>query len=248
MATDTHVPGTPHENLDDAGPLASDGAGPGEKVGAVARPAKPRMRGWLHLGTTPVAFVVGLTLVTFSPTLTGRVTTAVFTLCGVLLFATSAVYHRGTWRSSLDALLRRLDHTNIFLLIAGTYTPLAALLLPPGTAAVLLLVVWGGALLGTLGRMFWLGAPRWVYTPVYIALGWVAVWFLPQFWTSGGPVVVWLVIAGGLAYTLGAVAYTLKRPNPSPKNFGFHEIFHAGTVVGWTCHAIAIAFATFGAA
>ena len=248
MAIDTRSPGAHPEGLNPAVPHATDGAAPTAGATDAARPAKPRMRGWLHLGTTPVAFVVGLVLVTFSPTLTGRISTAIFTLCGVLLFATSAVYHRGTWSSPLEAVLRRMDHTNIFLLIAGTYTPLAALLLPRSTAVVLLSVVWGGALLGTLGRMFWLSAPRWVYTPVYVALGWVAVWFLPDFWHSGGPAVVWLVIAGGLAYTLGAVAYALKRPNPSPRTFGFHEIFHAGTIIGWTCHAVAIATATFTAA
>lgn len=248
MATHTRAPGTPPEGLNPAVLHAADGADRPAAATGTARPAKPRMRGWLHLGTTPVAFVVGLVLVTFSPTLTGRISTAIFTLCGVLLFATSAVYHRGTWSSPLESVLRRMDHTNIFLLIAGTYTPLAALLLPRSTAVVLLSVVWGGALLGTLGRMFWLSAPRWVYTPVYVALGWVAVWFLPQFWTTGGPAVVWLVIAGGLAYTLGAVAYALKRPNPSPRTFGFHEIFHSGTIIGWTCHAVAIALATFTAA
>ncbi|MGO1509577.1 MAG: PAQR family membrane homeostasis protein TrhA [Actinomycetaceae bacterium] len=209
---------------------------------------KPRARGWIHLATTPVALVVGLALVAFAPTLTGRVSNAIFTLCAVLLFGTSAVYHRGVWEPKVERLLRRLDHTNIFLLIAGTYTPLATLLLPGRAATMLLAVVWGGALLGTLGRMFWLSAPRWVYTPVYIALGWVAVWFLPDFWQSGHPAVVWLVIAGGLAYTLGASAYALKRPNPVPGTFGFHEIFHVGTVVGWACHAGAIAVASAGAA
>ncbi len=105
--------------------------------------------------------------------------------------------------------------------------------------------MWSGALVGLLARVFWLGAPRWVYVPVYIALGWVAVWFLPAFWRAptGGPEVVWLVAGGGLAYTLGAVVYGLKRPNPSPRWFGFHEIFHALTVVGFTCHYVAAALA-----
>jgi hemolysin III len=138
-----------------------------------------------------------------------------------------------------------MDHTNIFLVISGTYTPLAVALLPADTARLLLVIVWAGALVGMLARIFWLGAPRWVYVPVYIALGWVAVWFLPTFWRAenGGPAVVWLVIAGGLAYTLGAVVYGLKRPNPSPRWFGFHEIFHLLTVVGFTCHYIAVTMA-----
>src|SRR5690606_731577 len=146
-------------------------------------------------------------LVVLSPTTTAKVSTAVFGVTAVLLFGCSAVYHRGNWSPRVLAILRRLDHSNIFLLIAGTYTPLAALLLPWETAVVLLTVVWAGALAGILARVFWLGAPRWFYVPVYIALGWVAVWFMPDFWTLGSPAIVWLVAAGGLAYTLGAVVY-----------------------------------------
>jgi len=118
------------------------------------------------------------------------------------------------------------------------------MLLPASTARLLLWVVWSGALVGILMRVFWLGAPRWLYVPIYVALGWVAVAFLPEFAESGGPAVVTLVIAGGIAYTLGALVYGLKRPNPSPHWFGFHEIFHACTVIGATCHAIAVGIAT----
>jgi len=119
------------------------------------------------------------------------------------------------------------------------------LLLPATTARNLLIVVWAGALVGLLARIFWLGAPRWVYVPVYLALGWVAVAFLPQFYRSGGAAIVWLIAAGGLAYTVGAVVYGLKKPNPSPRYFGFHEIFHALTVVAITCHYIAVSIATY---
>jgi hemolysin III len=108
-------------------------------------------------------------------------------------------------------------------------------------------VVWVGAALGIAARLVWLSAPRWVYVPIYVALGWVAVGFLPQFWTTGGPAIVWLVAGGGLAYTVGAVVYALKRPNPSPRWFGFHEIFHVGTVVGFVCHYIAVSLASFQA-
>jgi len=212
---------------------------------SIAATVKPLMRGWIHAGTAPVALVAGLVLVLLSPTPEVRVSTAVFALAGVALFGTSAVYHRGTWSPKAFAVLRRADHSNIFLLIAGTYTPLAVLLLDRPTSTVLLVVVWTGALLGIAARLLWLDAPRWVYVPVYLALGWVAVGFMPAFGRSGGPAVVWLVALGGLAYTLGATAYALKRPNPSPRWFGFHEIFHVGTVIGWGCHYVAVSMAAY---
>ncbi|WP_250446234.1 hemolysin III family protein [Actinotalea sp. C106] len=214
---------------------------------AIADAVKPRLRGWIHAGMAPVVLVAAVVLVVVSPTRAAVVANAVFGVSAILLFGTSAIYHRGTWSPRVTGVLRRLDHTNIFLIIAGTYTPLAVLLLPSSTSSTLLLVVWAGALAGLLARVFWLGAPRWFYVPVYIALGWVAVWFLPDFWDLGGPAVVWLVAAGGLAYTVGAVVYATKRPNPSPRWFGFHEIFHVLTVVGFGCHFAAVALATAAA-
>ncbi|QIK84159.1 hemolysin III family protein [Sanguibacter sp. HDW7] len=204
---------------------------------------KPRLRGWIHAANAPLALVGGVILTAVAPATAPRVSVLVFAITAVLLFGTSAVYHRGTWGERTKAALRRADHANIFLIIAGTYTPLAVLLLEKRTATILLIVVWSGALLGLAARMLWLGAPRWVYTPVYIALGWVAVGFMKQFWDAGGPAIVWLVVAGGLAYTGGAVIYALKRPNPSPRWFGFHEIFHIGTVIGFWCHFAAVAIA-----
>ncbi len=206
---------------------------------------KPRLRGWIHSGVAPLVLVASIVLGVLSPTRAGTWSTAVFGLCAVLLFGTSAVYHRGRWSPRISGVLRRLDHTNIFLVIAGTYTPLAVLLLPEPTAKLLLSVVWSGAFLGLLSRVFWLGAPRWVYVPVYVALGWVAVWFFPAFYSGGGVAIVALVAAGGLAYTLGAVVYGLERPNPSPRWFGFHEVFHALTVVAFTCHYIAVSLAAY---
>ena len=207
---------------------------------------KPRLRGWLHTATAPLAVAAGLVLVILAPTTTGRVTAAVFTLSAGLLFGTSAIYHRGTWSPRTRMLLKRLDHSNIFLIIAGTYTPFAALLLPEGRGRTLLLIVWGGAIAGVLFRVFWVGAPRWLYTPVYVALGWVAVMYLPDFLRSGGPAVVTLIIIGGALYTLGAVVYGLKRPDPSPRWFGFHEIFHAFTVAAFVVHYIAVSFTVYG--
>nr|WP_167405833.1 hemolysin III family protein [Sphaerisporangium cinnabarinum] len=220
----------------------------GDAVAKVAEVVKPRLRGWIHAGTFPLALVASIVLVVVAPPVAGKVATAVFGLSACLLFGTSAVYHRGTWSPRVAGVLRRADHSNIFLIIAGTYTPLAVLLLPQRTATILLAIVWSGALLGLLARILWLDAPRWVYVPIYVALGWVAVGYMPQFWTTtNGPAIVWLVAVGGLAYTLGAVVYGIKKPNPSPRWFGFHEIFHVLTVVGYGCHYAAILLAALAA-
>ena len=211
-----------------------------EGVADLAAAVKPLLRGWIHLGMAPLALVAGVVLVLASPTDAARVSTAVFALTSVMLFGTSAVYHRGTWSPRVDGVLRRLDHSNIFLIIAGTYTPLAVLLLSPSTARLLLWVVWVGAVLGLTGRVLWLGASRWLYTPIYVALGSVALGLLPQFNGSGGTDVVALVVGGGVAYIAGAVVYAMKRPNPSPRWFGFHEVFHVLTVIGFGCHYAAV--------
>lgn len=160
-----------------------------------------------------------------------------------MLFGTSAVYHLGSWTERVSKALRRADHSNIFLIIAGTYTPLAVTLLPKKDAIFLLVVVWVGAIAGLSARIIWINAPRWVYVPIYIGLGWVAVAYLGKFYDAGGPAVMWLVIAGGLLYTVGAVVYALKRPNPWPTWFGFHEIFHSLTVLAFFCHVTAIMLA-----
>jgi hemolysin III len=197
---------------------------------------KPLMRGWLHLGTFPLALLGGLLLVLLADSTTERVVTVVFTICTSALFGVSATYHRGRWSERTRILMKRLDHSSIFLLIAGSYTPYAVLLLPTDQARLLMGLVWGGAVLGILFRVFWVGAPRWLYTPIYIVLGWTAVWFLPGLYEAGGALVVALLVAGGLLYSGGAVVYALKRPDPWPNHFGFHEIFHACTVLAFACH------------
>ena len=207
---------------------------------------KPHLRGWLHVGMVPISLVLSILLVVFSPTTEARVAAAVFGLTAVLLFATSAVYHRGRWSPRVASVLKRWDHANIFLIIAGTHTPFAITLLPPGQARTLLWTVWLGAVAGVIFRVFWVGAPRWLYTIVYVALGWVAVFYMVPFWRSGGPLVVGLIAAGGLFYTVGAVVYALKRPNPSPRWFGFHEVFHAFTVVAFGAHWTAALLAALG--
>lgn len=216
-----------------------------ERVEQVVGMVKPRLRGWLHAGTFPVVVVAGIVLVARAPTSEATWATAVFAVSAALLFGTSALYHRGNWSARAAILLKRLDHSNIFLIIAGTYTPFSILLLPESQATTLLWIVWTGAVAGVLFRVLWVGAPRWLYTPVYMALGWVAVVYLPGFLAGGGPAVLTLVIVGGLMYSLGALVYGFKRPNPSPRWFGFHEVFHAFTIVAFVVHYIGVSIATY---
>ncbi len=204
---------------------------------------KPKLRGWLHAGTFPLAVLLGAVLVLLSPDAKTRVVTAIFAVTASMLFGVSAIYHRGEWSLATARLLKRLDHANIFLIIAGTYTPFSVLLLPAGHARVLLWIVWSGALLGVAFRVLWVGAPRWLYVPVYIALGWVAVVYVPQFWHGAGTGIMTWVLIGGVCYTVGAVIYGFRRPNPSPRYFGFHEVFHAFTVVAFLAHYVGVSLA-----
>ena len=218
-----------------------------ESATAAVDAVKPKLRGWLHAGTFPAALVAGAVLVWLAPAGDPRRAALVFAVTAALLFGTSALYHRGTWSPRAAAVLRRLDHSNIFLIIAGTYTPFSVTMLPEGKARTLLTFVWAGALAGIAFRVFWVGAPRWLYTPVYAALGWVAVGYVGDFLRTGGVAATVLLLVGGLAYTAGAVVYGLKRPNPSPRWFGFHEVFHALTVVGFAAHYVGVSLATYAA-
>jgi hemolysin III len=206
---------------------------------------KPRLRGWLHASAVPLSLIGGVLLIVYATSTLGRIGAVVYLAASLLLFGTSATYHRFGWGTVGAAILRRMDHANIYLFIAATYTPLALLLLTGSSRVLLLTLVWSVAVLGVLFRVLWLRAPRWLYTVMYIAMGWAAVAWVPQLWTSGGPLVIGLIGAGGLIYTGGAVVYALKRPNPSPMWFGFHEIFHACTVLAAACHYAAIALITF---
>lgn len=210
-------------------------------------PGKPLMRGWLHLGFAPIALIAGVVLTAFAPTLLGRIGCGVYTLTAVQLFATSAAYHRGNWSPPIQATFRRIDHSNIFVFIAGTYTPLALVMLEGTTRITVLVLIWTIAILGIVFRVLWLGAPRWLYTFLYVAMGLAAVGWFPQFWEAGGPATVLLIVAGGLIYILGAVAYATKKPALSLKWFGFHEVFHTATILAAVCHLIAIGLAVFGA-
>jgi hemolysin III len=207
---------------------------------------KPKLRGWLHAGTFPIAVASGAALVTFAPTTRAKVTAGIFALTAALLFGVSALYHRGRWSRRGHAVLRRLDHASIFLIIAGTYTPFTILLLDGQDARILLTLVWAGALLGVAFRVLWVGAPRWLYLPVYIALGWAAAFWLPTIAVRGGAAVFALIVAGGMLYSVGAIVYGLRRPDPSPQWFGFHEIFHACTLAGFAAHHVGVWLAMFG--
>ena len=214
--------------------------------------AKPRLRGWLHLGTAPVTLAAGVVLIALSPTAATRLGSVVYVVSSVLLFSVSAVYHRGRWSPRVTGVLRRLDHSNIFLLIAGTYTPFSLLLLQGTDRVVLLSVIWSGALLGVGFRVLWIDAPRWLCVPIYVALGCAAVFVLPEFAAGSerygvgiGTAVLVLIAAGGVLYILGGAVYGFRRPDPWPRYFGFHEVFHSFTVLAFVAHYVGISLATY---
>jgi hemolysin III len=200
---------------------------------------KPTWRGWIHAGTFPVTVVAGIVLLTLADGPAAKWSCAVFALCSMLLFGVSALYHRVDWSPKTKLMLKRFDHANIFLLIAGSYTPITVLALPPAKATLLLSLVWAAAVLGIAFRVFWIGAPRWLYVPLYLLMGWGAILYIVDFFQANA-VMMTLIVIGGLCYSVGAVVYGLKRPNPVPGVFGFHEIFHTLTVVAFLCHWVAI--------
>jgi hemolysin III len=211
--------------------------------------AKPRMRGWIHQYCAIVAAIAGTGLVAVSWAEASRRaghSTLTYALAVVAMFAVSAVYHRVNWKSAnARKWMRRLDHSMIFVLIAGSYTPFARLAMPRTTAYVVMEIVWSGAVAGIVLTLFWPTAPRWVGVLLYLLLGWVAVWFANTIVHNAGWVATILLVVGGLLYSIGAVVYALRRPDPWPKTFGYHEIFHACTAVAAICHYIAIWFVVF---
>ncbi|MFD5215601.1 hemolysin III family protein [Microbacterium sp. NPDC058345] len=196
---------------------------------------RPSWRGWIHAGTFPVAIVAGVVLIVLAQGAPAKWAAAVFMATSLLLFGNSALYHRFDWSPKVKVVLKRIDHANILLLIAGTYTPIATLALEPQKGTLLLCLVWGGAVLGILFRVFWIDAPRWLYVALYLVLGWAAVMYMGDLLVASVEMMV-LVCVGGLLYTVGAVIYAMKRPNPWPGHFGFHEIFHVCTVLAFLCH------------
>ena len=246
MTADPVVPPDRTEPPLSPGPTvpASAAPGPPDRHGS----APPRLRGWLHAGALPVTMVAGLLLVALGPTLQARLAAVVYAVTSCLLFGVSALYHRARQASPrLAGVLRRLDHANIYLIIAGTYTPLALLALDGVIRVVVLSVIWAGACAGVVFRSLWMGAPRWLYTALYIVLGWVAVLVTPQLLHGAGVAAVLLVIVGGVLYSLGGLVYGLRRPDPSPRWFGFHEVFHAFTVAAYMAQYAAVSLVVYSA-
>jgi len=213
---------------------------------------KPRLRGWLHLVNAPLTLAAGIVLIALSPTASTRVGSAIFAGSALVLFTVSAIYHRGTWSPRVHAFLQRFDHANIFVLIAGSCTPFAILLLDGAERWTMLGVTWGGALAGVAMKVLWRGAPRWVSAPIYIALGWAPVFFFGDFVTGAmgygeamGTAVIVLVVVGGGLYTLGGLVYGTQFPNPWPRWFGFHEVFHTLTILAFVSHYVGVSLATY---
>jgi len=212
-------------------------------VAAPASPVKPRLRGVSHQYAFFASLGCGVALILAASG--GRSTTAAVIYAGAVsaLFGTSALYHRVTWRPGPRRWMRRLDHSMIFVLIAGTYTPIALLALNGTLGRVVLVVVWAGAVAGIVFKLTWIDAPKWLFAAVYLALGWVAVATIGQLPAAVG----WLGLAGlavgGLLYTVGAIIYARERPDPFPGVFGYHEVFHALVIAAASLHYAVIAFA-----
>jgi len=205
---------------------------------------KPLLRGWSHVVAFATVAVLGsLLLVAASQaSASDRTWLSLYVLGTLTMFGVSAMYHRVRWQPRAHSIMKRLDHSAIFFAIAGAYTPIAALALHGWQQRAVLVMVWGGALVGVALEWLPVTVPRWLFTAVYVVVGWSAALALPQLYSGLGPVGFGLVLGGGLSYTLGAVVYATKRPDPWPTVFGFHEVFHLGTVIGAGCHLAAISF------
>lgn len=202
---------------------------------------RPRLRGVFHQYAFFAALVAGVVLVVVADTWRERLAMWIYGGALASMFGVSALYHRVTWRSpSVRKWMRRLDHSTILLLIAGTYTPFALLAFDGTIADVILIVVWSGAAAGLVLNLLWVDAPTWLTALVFIALGWVGAVAVPEL-LEFGVVPALLVFAGGALYTVGALAYAFKRPNPRPHSFGYHEIFHLLVVGAAITHFVAIA-------
>ncbi len=217
-----------------------------ETVHRVEEAVKPHLRGVLHEVAFAISLVTGTVIVCLADGTRARVGASVYAGSVALLFGISAAYHRGSWSDRAHGVMARLDHSAIFVLIAGTYTPICLLLLDGALRWVIFGIVWGGAIGGILLRNVVRQPPHWLFVTLYIALGWVALGVLPQVLDKGGVAIFVLMLVGGLFYTGGAVVYARKRPDPSPRWFGFHEVFHACTLAAFAVHYIAVSLAVYG--
>lgn len=215
------------------------GAGVDSTVDLMAA-LRPRMRGWVHAGLTPVVVAAGVLLVVLAEGGSARAATTVFAGSSLLLFAVSALYNLHPWQGAAGTWLQRFDHANIYVLIAGSYTPFAVLLLSGATGVAMLVLAWSGAVVGAAFRLGFPTAPRWASTGSYLGLGWVAIGFSPQLLGSGNPLALGLLATGGLLYSAGAVVYARQRPDPWPASFGFHEVFHCFTAAGFAAHCAGV--------
>jgi len=217
----------------------------GEAIAAV----KPRLRGVSHQWAFVASLFLGAGLIVAAKTPEARLAVAIYAVSLSALLGTSALYHRVEWtRPEVRRWMRRLDHSMIFFLIAGTYTPFALLVLDGPLADAILLVVWVGAIAGAVVEMVWIDHPKWVAALIYISLGWVAAVAFPELWGEMGMAGTLLVAVGGLLYTAGAVVYATQRPNPNPRVFGYHEVFHLFVILAAAAHFAAIAFFALPAA
>lgn len=209
---------------------------------------RPLLRGWFHLGALAPAVVAGSLLAAHGPTPEDQVALAIYAAALTALFGVSAAFHRIRWSPAARHRMRRADHTTIFVAIAGTYTAVAVLALRGWAQVAILGIVWVGAAIGVVVRQLWLEAPKWAITLPYVVVGWCAVVVLPQLWRGLGPAGFALLVTGGAAFSAGAVVYARRRPDPLPKVFGYHEVFHACTVVGAVLQFAAIAGFAIGRA
>jgi hemolysin III len=204
---------------------------------------KPKLRGVSHEWAFFLSLGFGAALIILAKTPKATLAVGIYAVSLWALLGTSALYHRVNWtRPQVRQWMRRLDHSMIFFLIAGTYTPFALLVLDGPLADAILAVVWIGAIAGAIVEMIWIDHPKWVAAIIYLSLGWVAVAAFPELWSEMGVAGTLLVAAGGLLYTAGAVVYATQRPNPSPAVFGYHEVFHLLVIAAAVAHFSAIAF------
>jgi hemolysin III len=204
---------------------------------------KPRLRGVSHEWAFFISLIFGAALIIVAKTPKATFAVAIYAVSLSALLGTSALYHRVNWkRPNVRQWMRRLDHSMIFFLIAGTYTPFALIVMHGTLATAILVVVWVGAIAGAIVEMVWIGHPKWVSALVYLSIGWVAVVAFPDLWDALGPGGALLLAGGGLLYTAGAVVYATQRPDPNPAIFGYHEVFHAFVIAAAVIHFSVIAF------
>ena len=209
--------------------------------GGATAEIRPLLKGWSHVLAAIAAIVLCPILIALAPDGT-RAAASIYSACVIALFAISATYHRFDWKGSALAFMRRLDHSMIFVVIAATYTPIAVVALPEFQGRLILAVVWSGAVGGAVLHLFWPDAPRKLLVGLYLSVGWAALLVIVDIWRELGVAGFVLLLAGGLMHSIGGAIYALKRPDPWPTVFGFHEVFHLFVIAGIACHYVVVAF------